>query len=69
MRDRPLVGTRSPSRQEIVLDVPENAHVIALGILLAGTGEAILASPAFDVVGNDVAVTGHGLPPLGDFKP
>jgi hypothetical protein len=70
MQRRPIVGTTPSTRHEVVLDVPAEAHAIAIGLLVAGSGEAFLESPAVEVVGADVPTTGAGArPALGDFRP
>jgi hypothetical protein len=43
----------------VVLDVPQGATGIALGILLDGPGQVWLNSVNVEVVGTDVPVTGH----------
>jgi hypothetical protein len=58
MQDRGIKGTTAWQRYDVVLDVPENAAGIALGILLAGPGEVWLNNVKIEVVGNDVPVTG-----------
>jgi len=58
MQDRAIKGTTDWRRYEVVLDVPEDATGIALGILLTGAGEVWLNGARFEVVGADVAVTG-----------
>jgi len=58
MQDRAIKGTTDWRRYEVVLDVPEDATGIAIGMLLTGPGEVWLNGAIFDVVGPDVAVTG-----------
>jgi hypothetical protein len=60
MEDRPIKGTTSWQRYDVVLDVPQDATGISFGILLDGMGEVWLSSTKFDVVGADVLVTGRG---------
>jgi hypothetical protein len=69
MSNRPITGTKSWSRYEVVLDVGDGASKIALGILMSGTGSARLSDPRVEVVGSDVPVTSssHALAP--DFRP
>ena len=57
MQSRPIVGTTPATRYEVVLDVPVAAHGIALGVLLRGPGEVVLASASVETVGMDVPVT------------
>jgi hypothetical protein len=59
MQDRPIKGSAAWKRYEVVLDVPQGATDIALGILLAGAGQVWINSVAVEVVGADVAATGH----------
>lgn len=57
MQSRAIKGTTEWQRYEVVLDVPQNATGIALGILLTGSGEVWMNGATFDVVGSEVAVT------------
>ncbi len=59
MRNRPIKGTTEWKNHEIVLDVPENSIGIYYGIILSGKGQAWIDGLKFDVVGNDVPVTGE----------
>jgi len=59
MQDRPIKGTTGWKRYEVVLDVPQGATGIALGILLDGPGQVWLNSVAVEVVGPNVPVTGR----------
>lgn len=65
MQNRPLMLTTDWGKQDIVLEVPENAIGITYGFLLGGSGQAWLDEVAIDVVGDDVATTGH----LGGLYP
>lgn len=58
MQDRSIKGTTDWRRYDVVLDVPEDATGISLGVLLAGAGEVWLSSTNFDVVGTDISITG-----------
>lgn len=58
MRDRPIKGTTGWQRYDVVLDVPNDATDIALGILLSGPGEVWLSNTTLDVVGTESAPTG-----------
>lgn len=60
MEDRPIKGTTSWHRYDLVLDVPSDADDIAFGVLLAGTGKIWLNDVEFEVVGSDVPTTGRG---------
>jgi hypothetical protein len=63
MQDRSIKGTTGWQRYDVILDVPKDATGVSFGILLAGSGEVWLSNTNFDVVGDEVAVTG-----LGDSK-
>jgi hypothetical protein len=58
MQDRPIMGTRDWAREEIVLDVPQNAVGITFGFLLSGSGQVWLDDVQMEVVGDDVPLTG-----------
>jgi hypothetical protein len=58
MVDRPIKGTTGWQKYEVVLDVPQDATGIALGVLLDGPGEVCLNGGKFEVVGADVPATG-----------
>lgn len=58
MQSRPIKGTLAWAKYDVVLDVPQAATGIAMGILQDGPGEVWLNSVAFAVVGNEVPVTG-----------
>ena len=58
MQNRPLMGTRDWGREEIVLDIPQNAIGITFGFLLSGSGQVWLDDLQMEVVGDDVPVTG-----------
>ncbi|ARK32825.1 Transposon Tn10 TetD protein [Halalkalibacter krulwichiae] len=57
MEGRPIKGTTSWSPYEVVLDIPEEASVINIGILLAGSGTVWLDSVEFEEVDDSVSVT------------
>jgi hypothetical protein len=59
MQDRPIKGTTSWLRYDVVLDVPSDADDIAFGVLLAGTGKIWLNGIEFEVVGSEVPTTGE----------
>ncbi len=59
MAGRPVRGTTDRSRHDVVLEVPPEAQDMALGVLLAGGGEAWIADLSFEAVGPDVPVTGQ----------
>jgi hypothetical protein len=67
MQDRAIKGTSGWQRYQVVLDVPQGATGVALGILLAGPGQVWLNNTNIEVVSTDVAPTGKagGLLPDG----
>ena len=58
MGDRPIKGTTSWTKYEIVLDIPENASQIAYGALLDGTGQIWFDNIAIEIVNDSVPITG-----------
>ena len=62
MQGRPIKGTTGWQSYTVVLDVPQDATAIALGILLDGTGAVWLNNVSLEVVGTDVATTGKQMP-------
>jgi hypothetical protein len=62
MQDRPIKGTSGWQSSTVVLDVPQDATAIGLGILLNGTGAVWLNGVSVEVVGTDVATTGKQMP-------
>ena len=58
MGDRPIKGTTSWTKYEIVLDIPENASQIAYGALLDGTGQIWFDNIAIEIVNDSVPTTG-----------
>jgi hypothetical protein len=65
--DKPMKGTMVWERRSVVLDVPQDANVISLGVISSGTGETWIDQLSVEVVGNDVPVDvmphGRALPP------
>jgi RNA polymerase sigma factor (sigma-70 family) len=57
MQERPVYGTTNWQKYNVVLDVPENGFNIALGILLAGSGQLWLDALRFETVDQDVPTT------------
>jgi hypothetical protein len=57
MQNRPIKGTQSWTRHEIVLNVDPKATAIAFGILLRGKGAAWIDDVSFEVVSDQVPVT------------
>lgn len=58
MHDRPINGTLEWEKYEIVLDIPETSKYITFGILLNGPGQTWIDGFNFEVVTEDVPVTG-----------
>lgn len=52
MQDRAIKGTTEWTKYEIVLDVPENASLLAYGALLNGTGQIWFDNISFEIVGD-----------------
>lgn len=71
MLDRPVKGTTDWKKVEVVLDVPDDAHGIFFGFLVAGPGQGWVDGIAFEVVGKDVKTTGREAEPAdrGDDNP
>jgi len=57
MENRPIVGTTNWQKYAVVLDVPENAALIAFGMLLAGKGQVWLSNVEFAIVGSNMPTT------------
>jgi len=57
MQNRPITGVTGWKEYEVVLDVPEGATGIFLGILLDGPGTVWMSNNKFDVVGPNVPST------------
>jgi hypothetical protein len=60
--DRAVKGTTPWRNYAVVLDVPEGATGIGLGVLLSGSGAIWISNIKFDVVGPEVPVTAS-MPP------
>ncbi len=58
MEQRAIRGTRPWTMYEVVLDVPADATGISFGALLNGPGKIWLNDVKFDVVGQEVPLTG-----------
>ncbi len=58
MRDRPITGTTSWNRYEIVLDVPDDSTNLAFGVLVSGPGTVWLDGLEIDVVSKSTPKTG-----------
>jgi hypothetical protein len=57
MQDRPLKATTGWQNCQVVLDVPQDATGIFIGVLLTGSGTVWLNGAKFEVVGKDVPTT------------
>lgn len=57
MQDRPIKGTAPWTRYEVVLDVLDEAELLAFGTLLSGTGTLHMADVAIEEVDDSVPVT------------
>ena len=71
MSNRPIQGTMDWTRQEVVLDVPDEATNISFGILVNGEGKLWIDDIQFQVVDKSVPVTGltgHGKPQNLSFE-
>jgi beta-lactamase regulating signal transducer with metallopeptidase domain len=66
MQDRPIKGTTEWKRYEVVLDVPQDATTIAIGVLLNKSGTVWVNSVKFEPVGDDVSTTGKFYNSLSD---
>ena len=60
--DRALKGTRPWQNYSVILDVPEGATGIGLGVLLAGTGAVWTSGIKVEVVGPEVPVSADNAP-------
>jgi hypothetical protein len=57
MEDRPLRGTKPSARYQVVLEVPEDAELVAYGTLLHGAGALRMTDVVLEVVDATVPVT------------
>lgn len=57
MSNRPIAGTLDWKAYDIVLDIPTDAKIIALGVLVQGPGTLWLDECSFEEVSKDVPVT------------
>ena len=58
MHDRQIKGTTAWKKYEIVLDVPNNASLIAYGALVDGTGQIWFDDIKIEIVDNSIPTTG-----------
>ena len=61
MAGRPVSGTTDWEHYEVVLDVPDEARAIALGVLLVSKGEAWMSDFKVEIVGPEVETTDAGM--------
>ena len=61
MAGRPIGGTTDWEHYDVVLDVPEEARAIALGVLLVGGGKAWMSDFNVEIVGPEVETTDAGM--------
>jgi len=57
MAGRPVSGTTDWEHYEVVLDAPDEAQAIALGVLLGGKGQAWMSDFNVEIVGPEVETT------------
>ena len=57
MQNRPIKGDTEWKNYEVVLDVPDGAKGIFLGMLLNGTGSVWINSASFEIVGTSIPTT------------
>ena len=61
MAGRPVAGRTDWDHYEVVLDVPDEAGAIALGVLLVGEGQAWVSDFNVEIVGPEVQTTDAGM--------
>jgi len=59
MQDRPIKGTKDWSNYEIILEVPKEAKSISYGVLIGGTGKALIDNFKFEIIDNKTESTGN----------
>ena len=69
MHNRSINGTTDWQRYDVVLDVPNDATSISLGVLLTGPGAVWLSNANFEVVDSNVPITGTGRSPTPPDRP
>jgi hypothetical protein len=57
MMERPIGGTTDWTKHDIVLEVPADAEVVTIGLLLVGDGKVWIDDASFDVVPSDTGTT------------
>lgn len=58
MDDRPIKGSTSWTKYNLVVDVPDPSSSIVFGLMLIGTGEIWLDDVTFEEVSKDIPLTG-----------
>ena len=58
MQDRPLKGTTDWRNYQVVLDVPQDATEVFIGVLLGGPGTVWLSNVKVEIVGPETPITG-----------
>lgn len=69
MQNRPLKGTTSWKRYDVVLDVPIDADVISFGFLTNADGTAYFSAPTIDVVTPNVPTSALTTKPTLPLQP
>ncbi len=57
METRPIYGTTDWTQYEIVLDVPPNSTILAMGVQISGAGRLWIDDADLEIVGEDVPTT------------
>jgi hypothetical protein len=57
MQDRPIVGSSSWNKYQVVLEVPNISDYVAFGLLLQGPGTVWMADLKLQIGGKDVPTT------------
>ena len=57
MQERPIKGTTAWKQYEIVLDIPNDTKALAYGVLVSGTGSALIDDIKFEVVDQNTPTT------------
>ncbi|WP_229695970.1 helix-turn-helix transcriptional regulator [Paenibacillus albidus] len=60
MQQRSITGTSDWNQYEVILDIPQESHSIAFGILLSGTGTTWVDEFRFEVVDTKTPTTDDG---------
>ncbi|WP_342438046.1 AraC family transcriptional regulator [Paenibacillus sp. FSL L8-0436] len=60
MAHRPIKGSREWNQYNVILDIPQDSHAIAFGVLLNGSGKAWVDQFRFEVVDAKTPTTDEG---------